>query len=288
MMACCTRAPDTSIDVSLSEFIEAHRGLVVLTGAGCSLASGIPTYRDADGTWQRTEPVTHQEFVSNPARRRRYWSRSMLGWPAVAGATPNSAHLALAALESSGHVSCLITQNVDGLHQRAGQQNVIDLHGNLHGVVCLDCADHTQRRDLQHRLLSMNPRFGALTAKAAPDGDADLPESFVEAVEVPACTRCGGALKPDVVFFGGAVPRDRVDACSRALEAAPALLAVGSSLKVFSGFRFCRAAHRAGTPLAILNPGWTRADDLADSKFPVPASALAEVAEQLVARSATL
>jgi len=253
----------------------------VLTGAGCSLDSGIPTYRDTDGTWSRTEPVTHREFVTNPKRRQRYWSRSMVGWPAVAGARPNATHIALAALEAAGYVSLVITQNVDGLHQRAGQREVIDLHGNLNGVTCLDCGTAETRRDLQARLTAANPWLQSRTAQATPDGDADLEDSFISQLEVPRCLACGGVLKPDVVFFGGAIPPARTEACLQAATSAPAVLAVGTSLKVFSGFRICRAAHRAGKALGLLNPGWTRADALADVKFTATSDQLAETATAL-------
>ena len=205
----------------------------------------------------------------------------MLGWPPVADARPNATHKALAVLEAAGYVSLVITQNVDNLHQRAGQREVIALHGNLHDVVCLQCGVRSARADLQNRLVAMNPQVAGLTASAAPDGDAEPPNTLIERSRVPGCEACGGILKPDVVFFGGAVPKDRVERCYNAVSAAPAMLAVGSSLKVFSGFRFCRAAHRAGKLLVLIYPGWTRADDIADAKFSVAASVLADVTTNL-------
>jgi NAD-dependent SIR2 family protein deacetylase len=253
---------------ALAHFLLRHPKVAVLTGAGISQASGIPTYRDSRGHWLHSEPIKHQEFVSEPARRKRYWARSMRGWPRVRDAMPNRAHQALARLEQAGHVQPVITQNVDRLHQRAGHQQVIDLHGRLDRVQCLDCGGFQCRNQLQNELTALNSvRLRTVNTPARPDGDADLSDDLVDTVQVPGCRECGGTLMPDVVFFGGTVPRQRVDACMAAVEEADALLVIGSSLQVFSGFRFCRRAAQANKPIAIMNPGVTRADDLAAVKW---------------------
>jgi NAD-dependent SIR2 family protein deacetylase len=246
---------------TIKDFLQANPKTVVLTGAGISLASGIPTYRDSTGKWQRNDPIQHRDFVEKSASRQRYWARSYGGWPAVGLAKPNAAHLSLAQLEAAGFGSLLVTQNVDRLHQRAGSQKVIDLHGRLDRVVCLSCGEKRERARMQERIVEHNhmlPSPGAL----APDGDADVPDDIISEFNVPACDSCGGVLKPDVVFFGDSVPRTTVDEIFATIDAAGALLVIGSSLMVYSGFRFCRHAHQAGFPLACINPGATRADDL--------------------------
>ena len=248
--------------------------LLVLTGAGISAGSGIPTYRDAAGTWLRAAPIKHQEFLADPARRRRYWGRSTVGWPGVRDARPNAAHRALARLERHGAVELLVTQNVDRLHQRAGSSRVIDLHGRLDRVACLHCGRHGDREALQQRLLTENGFLREGRGDARPDGDADLPDDALARLRIPACDHCEGVLMPDVVFFGGSIPAARLEACRAGLRAADALLVVGSSLQVYSGFRFCREAVAAGKPIALLNPGRTRADDLADLRLASPAEAL--------------
>jgi NAD-dependent SIR2 family protein deacetylase len=255
-------APGTA----LAGFVRRHRRLVVLTGAGCSTGSGIPGYRDRDGAWSGRAPVQYREFVESEHARRRYWSRSLLGWERVAAASPNPAHRALAALERTGIVRTLVTQNVDGLHQRAGSRRVVDLHGRLDEVECLDCGGRVSRRDVQHQLLAWNPGFAdallsGAAAPARPDGDAHW-EADLSGFQVPHCPSCGGVLKPAVVFFGENVPRARVDAVMAALRESDALLVVGSSLMVFSGYRFCLAAREAGLPVAAVNLGRTRADEL--------------------------
>ena len=245
----------------LTDFIARARRLFVLTGAGCSTASGIPDYRDADGQWKRTPPVNFQAFMGEASTRQRYWARSLVGWPRFGHAVPNATHHALAALEASGRIEVLLTQNVDVLHQRAGSTRVIDLHGRLDTVRCMGCERRSERERLQQRLLHANPGWDALDAGIAPDGDADLETDF-SAFVVPDCEHCGGLLKPDVVFFGENVPRDRVDTVHAHLQRADAVLVVGSSLMVYSGFRFVQAAAKAGLPVAALNRGRTRADDL--------------------------
>ena len=255
---------------ALQDFVERHARLFVLTGAGISTDSGIPDYRDADGGWKRTQPVTFQAFMGEAATRCRYWARSLIGWPRFLAARPNAAHRALAALEQRGNVELLLTQNVDRLHQAAGNHRVIDLHGRLDLVRCMGCERRLPRQDFQAELQARNPGWAQLAAGTAPDGDADLDDVDFDAFDVPACARCGGVLKPDVVFFGENVPRARVEAATAALHQADAMLVVGSSLMVWSGFRFARMAAQAGLPIAALNLGRTRADELLALKAPLP------------------
>jgi NAD-dependent SIR2 family protein deacetylase len=246
----------------LLEFIDRHARLFVLTGAGCSTESGIPDYRDADGEWKRGRPVMLKDFLSDERARKRYWARSLVGWRRVSTARPNDAHRSLARLELQGRVARLVTQNVDGLHQAAGSRNVIDLHGRLDVVRCMGCERRTPRAELQSELARRNPAFAALEARDAPDGDAELEHSEFAAFDVPSCGACGGVLKPDVVFFGESVPRQRVQRAMAALECADAMLIVGSSLMVYSGYRFAKAMAEARKPIAAVNLGRTRADDL--------------------------
>jgi len=191
---------------ALLALLQSDTRLVVLTGAGISIQSGIPPYRDHGGKWLGSEPIQHQEFLDNPAKRQRYWARSAVGWPAVANAKPNEAHQILARLEQSGLISLLVTQNVDRLHQKAGHKQVIDLHGRLDRVSCLDCRAGFERSDVQVELLRLNPFLADMQAKLAPDGDAAVADKMVNRVKIPDCFRCRGVLMPDVVFFGGAVP----------------------------------------------------------------------------------
>ncbi len=271
----------------LASLMRDHPRLVALTGAGVSAGSGIPTYRNDRGEWQRGEPIQHTDFMQNPAMRRRYWARSMLGWPIVAESRPNAAHRALVELERLGHVPLLVTQNVDRLHQRAGHRVVIDLHGRLDRVRCLECGADRTRDDLQTELQALNPGYADRFARVRPDGDAEVADRMVEQFRVPDCALCDGVLMPDVVFFGGGVPKDRVERIGRAIEQNDALLVVGSSLKVFSGFRFCRLARQLGKPLFIINRGHTRADELATLKLRADCeSALARLASSLGAASA--
>ena len=254
----------------LAAFLDRHPRLFVLTGAGCSTGSGIPDYRDADGQWKRARPVMFADFVGHALTRQRYWARSLVGFRRMRGARPNPAHEALARLEQQGRVWQLLTQNVDGLHQAAGSRNVIDLHGRIDTVRCLGCERRTPRQDLQHELERRNPQFAALEALVAPDGDADLEHQAFTAFDVPSCERCGGMLKPDVVFFGEGVPPGRVQQAMDALAAADGMLVVGSSLMVYSGFRFVKAMAEAGRPIAAVNMGRTRADDLLAIKVSAP------------------
>ena len=251
-------------------FFREHPRVVVLGGAGLSADSGIPTYRDSTGTWQRSEPIQHAHFVTDPSRQRRYWARSFMGWPLVRDAEPNMAHHALRRLEEQGRLELLITQNVDRLHQRAGSKNVVDLHGRIDQVICLRCENLIGREQLQQRIAIDNPQLMPMLADWLPDGDADLPDNQIAGFKLPRCEHCAGALMPDVVFFGGSVPAARVEAGMNAIASADAVLAVGSSLQVFSGFRFCRHAVALNKPLALINPGVTRADQLATLKLSSP------------------
>lgn len=247
---------------SLQDFLDRHRRLFVLTGAGCSTNSGIPDYRDADGNWKRQQPVTYQAFMGDEETRRRYWARSMIGWRRFGRALPNDAHRALARLEKSGKSEVLLTQNVDRLHQAAGSERVIDLHGRLDLVRCMGCGRKSMREDFQEQLGRLNAEWLDLDAAAAPDGDADLEARDFTSFVVPACPHCAGMLKPDVVFFGETVPRDVVDTAAEHLRQADAMLVVGSSLMVYSGFRFVQMAASAGIPITAVNLGRTRADEL--------------------------
>jgi NAD-dependent SIR2 family protein deacetylase len=253
-------------DDRLHDWIARHRRVFALTGAGCSTASGIPDYRNDDGEWKRRPPVMIQAFRAEDAIYRRYWARAYSGWPRLTAAAPNAAHRAFAAWEAAGTLCQLVTQNVDGLHQRAGSRAVIDLHGRLDVVVCLGCGDRTSRASLQETMATANAAWRAQAA-TAPDGDADIDAVMIESFAAPRCERCDGRLKPDVVFFGENVPRDRYEQASESLAGADALLVAGSSLMVYSGYRFVRLAHDAGLPIALVNRGRTRADDLAELKI---------------------
>jgi NAD-dependent SIR2 family protein deacetylase len=254
----------------LIQFVTRYRRLTVLTGAGVSTGSGIPDYRDHNGDWKRPAPVQYRAFVSQEATRQRYWARSLVGWIRFSEARPNTAHRALAAMERLGHIRQLLTQNVDRLHQQAGSRQVLDLHGRLDRVVCLDCGALTARALLQEQMASDNPEFARLAAEVGPDGDAELAGIDYGGFRVPGCSRCGGNLKPDVVMFGETLPRARVTAALDALLASDALLVIGSSLMVYSGFRFCRVAAEHGLPIAAINRGRTRADDLFSLKIDAP------------------
>jgi NAD-dependent SIR2 family protein deacetylase len=245
----------------LAGFIRRHGPALVLTGAGCSTASGIPDYRDRDGEWRHGPPVMFDDFVNNEAARRRYWVRSMNGWPRILAARPNAAHHALSRLEDAGFLHTLVTQNVDDLHRCAGSRNLIELHGNLKYVLCLQCGARLDRDTLQQQLLQNNTHYQEGIAAAAPDGDAVLAVEDLSRFTVPACRRCGGMLKPDVVFFGESIPRPRVEASLRALVSSGCLLVIGTSLMVYSGYRYCREARRRGIPVIAVNLGRTRADD---------------------------
>lgn len=245
----------------LAALLEGRRWLC-LTGAGISTDSGIPDYRGPDA--RPFNPILYGRFMKDAEERRRYWARSLQGWRSFHRASPNEGHRALARLGAP-----VLTQNVDGLHQAAGSTDVLDLHGRIDRVVCLDCGDTTHRADLQGRLEAVNPdvtgTIPAGTAEVRPDGDAVV-DDWADFVTV-GCCRCGGVLKPDVVFFGESVPRERVADAYALVDAAEVLVVAGSSLTVMSGLRFARHARSTGKPLVIVNRGRTRADDLADLRL---------------------
>ena len=253
------RAPERERSLERAAALVREGGVLVLSGAGVSTESGIPDYRDEHGAWKRPQPMQFREFVASEASRRRYWARSFLGFAVLGGAQPSRAHRVLAEWEHRGLSSELVTQNVDGLHQAAGAKRVIDLHGRIDRVVCLACGRTSPRTVLQAELARLNPGWSERPAVIAPDGDAEPGTTDYETFSVPACG-CGGVLKPDVVFFGENVPKERVDRAMGALEGARTLVVVGSSLMVFSGYRFVRAAERLGRPVVVVNRGHTRAD----------------------------
>lgn len=244
----------------LGAFVTASRRLLVLTGAGCSTDSGIPDYRDERGAWKRKQPIQLQEFLGSATARRRYWARSLVGWERIVQASPNRAHTALAQLEWDGRLHWLITQNVDGLHLKAGNRRVTELHGSLDAVDCLECGARLPRTEFQQMLEELNPRWASLGAATAPDGDADLAEVDYSTFVVPDCPCCLGTLKPAVVFFGESVPQKRVEYGFARLREADAVLVVGSSLMVWSGYRFVKRARDWSIPVAAINIGRTRAD----------------------------
>jgi NAD-dependent SIR2 family protein deacetylase len=244
----------------------AGRRFVALTGAGCSTESGIPDYRGGGRPGPR-DPIQHDAYLRRPEVRQRYWARATAGWVRFSGARPNPAHHALAALEHGGALAGVITQNVDRLHQAAGSRRVVELHGALADVRCLGCGAIEPRADVHARLVDENPGFPERAAAPTPDGDADLPDEAVGEFRVVPCRACGGVLKPDVVFFGGTVGEATLAEAWALLSGAEALLVVGSSLAVYSGFRFARRAHELGLPVALVNDGPTRADDLAEVRL---------------------
>jgi NAD-dependent SIR2 family protein deacetylase len=267
----------------LNEFVARHRRLFVLTGAGISTASGIPDYRDSSGAWKHQKPMDYRDFVASYAARQRYWSGSYFGWQRFSQASPNAAHSALAGLEQLGRLVGTVTQNVDGLHQRAGSQQVTELHGSLATVTCLECGNSMARDSMQQALLKRNPQLFAAAGEMAPDGDARL-QSFDESeLDIPSCLSCGGVVKPAVVFFGEGVPPERVQHCRDLLASCDGVLVVGSSLMVYSGFRFIREAAEQGIPIAAINRGKTRADDLLTHKFELDCTTALATALQHVA-----
>jgi NAD-dependent SIR2 family protein deacetylase len=278
-MAKCRMSAMPRVD-DLAEMLARSRRLLVLTGAGCSTESGIPDYRDELGAWKRPPPMSYQEFIGSAAARQRYWARGSIGWRRIRSVLPGRAHRALARLEHAGRIDCVITQNVDGLHQRAGSRRVIDLHGRIDAVHCLHCRGSFARERIQARLDALNPQWAQLQAGVAPDGDAQLDAALCGEFQLVDCEHCRGPLKPAVVFFGEAVPQATVSQAYAALARADALLVVGSSLMVYSGYRFVRAACERALPVALVNRGTTRAD--AQVPFKIEGSC-GEVLEQVIA-----
>ncbi len=279
-----TAAPATVDGVSALADLLADGGALVLSGAGLSTDSGIPDYRGATGSLRRHTPMTWQTFTRDPRGRHRYWARSFVGWRQIAGARPNPGHRAVAALQRAGAVGDVITQNVDGLHQAGGARDVVELHGGLDRTVCLACGDVADRAALDVRLRHANPGFRPeATEEVNPDGDVELPDEALDGFVMVDCLACGGGpLKPDVVFFGETVPRERVDTCFGLVDQARSLLVLGSSLTVMSGYRFVIHAAKRGIPVAIVNSGPTRGDAKADIRVDAPLGAvLPELARRL-------
>ena len=244
---------------------------MVLSGAGISTESGIPDYRGASGSLRTHTPMTYGDFVSSDVGRQRYWARSHLGWRTIARAAPNDGHRAVAALQAQGYLDGVITQNVDGLHQAAGARDVIELHGNLDRVICLDCQRTSPREELDRRFRAANPSFAGQATRINPDGDVELPDDVVRDFHLVPCVNCGSSLlKPDVVFFGENVPKPRVERCYRLIDDARAVLVLGSSLTVMSGFRFVRYAAKSAKPVLIVNQGITRGDPYAAARIDLP------------------
>lgn len=278
--------PATGALDDVARILEQGRA-VVLSGAGLSTESGIPDYRGATGTLRRHTPMTYQEFVSSEVGRRRYWARSHLGWRTITGSQPNSGHAAVATLGLGGHVSGVITQNVDGLHTAAGTPDPIELHGSLARVICLDCGTVSTREKLDRRLRMANPDFQDVSTRINPDGDVELDDAAVAAFDFVPCDVCGGMLKPDVVFFGENVPKPKVARCYELIDQSLSLLVLGSSLTVMSGLRFVKYAAKAGKPVAIINQGPTRGDEHAVVRLEAPlGTSLTALAAHLAAQAA--
>jgi NAD-dependent SIR2 family protein deacetylase len=278
----------TRTDITaLAELLRRGR-MLVLTGAGISTDSGIPDYRRADGSARHASPMTFERFRSSALERQRYWARSHLGWQRIARARPNISHRAVADLQRAGLLTGVVTQNVDGLHTAAGSRDVIDLHGRLDAVVCLDCGTRRPRVELALRLDVVNPgfrqRLSTDGATLRPDGDVVLAEEAISGFRVVDCRACAGVLKPDVVFFGEHVPAERFRGALSLLDRADGLLVLGSSLMVGSGYRFVTAARRRGLPVAIVTRGVSRGDRHADVRLDAElAPVLATISERLTA-----
>lgn len=284
-----TTTPDASALSGALDLLR-HGEVVVLSGAGLSTESGIPDYRGPTGAFSRNHtPMTYQTFTSNPDARRRYWARSYLGWRRMTSAVPNDGHRAVMALQSAGALSGIITQNVDALQQKAGARDVIELHGGLDRTICLNCGDLASRIELDRRLHEANPQFTAHISRINPDGDAEVADEDLIDFEMVACLVCGvGPLKPDVVFFGETVPRERVERCFALVDSAASLLVLGSSLTVMSGYRFVLRCAELGLPVAIINQGPTRGDAKADVRIDAPLGpTLSALADSLCASAAS-
>ena len=248
----------------LVDILSTKSRIWILTGAGVSAFSGIPTYRDDSRTWQHSQPIQHDDFINHSATRKRYWARSLVGFHYFSKAMPNPGHYAIARIQNSGGVSRLVTQNVDRLHSEAGARDVIDLHGRLDRVVCLQCGDVFSRYDFQTLLNDSNPDFDQETTKILPDGDAELEETLTSEIIIPGCPECGGVVMPDVVFFGGKTSEVKVRDCLNSLKDSDCVLVCGSSLSVYSGFRFVKKASEMGLPLLAINKGAMRGQVLFD------------------------
>ena len=264
--------------------LEDKRAIWVLSGAGISAPSGIPTYRDRQGQWKAANPIQHQQFIQEESYRQRYWARSMVGFAMTHLARPNAAHRAVTALQQANLITQIVTQNVDRLHSAANADNVIDLHGRLDQVTCLDCSAVSMRADFQPRLVTLNPDLSNYAARLLPDGDADVDDYYMSRIKIPACENCGGTIMPNVVFFGGTVPKPRVEAAFSSLDKADCLLVIGSSLKVYSGFRFPRWAYQHQVPVYAINQGEMRGAEMFDVILDASCeAALPEIANALCA-----
>ena len=279
-----TDLPATAALQRLAELLGPHQQVLLLSGAGLSTGSGIPDYRDRDGVRRGHAPIQGPDFRASEALQRRYWARSMVGWPTLVQAAPNAGHEAIAALQADGRLAGVVTQNVDGLQQRAGPGPLLELHGNIHRVACLDCGARASRASVQQQLVHDNPALADSRAAAAPDGDALLEPATLADFRLPRCTVCGGRLTPDVVFFGDGVPAATTALAQQWLAHADAMLVVGSSLMVYSGYRLCKLADEAGKPVLAINVGKTRADHLLTFKAELAAEqALPALARLLAA-----
>jgi len=270
----------------LDQLIEAFkdkRKIWVLTGAGISAPSGIPTYRDDKGAWKSANPIQHNDFIQNESYRQRYWARSMVGWKLTGRAKPNATHHAITKLQQHGKLSQIVTQNVDGLHRVAGSKNVIDLHGRLGEIKCLSCHEVSSRKEYQSRLISVNTELDQFQFEILPDGDANVEDFDMSQISIPSCENCGGVLMPHVVFFGGVVPKHRVEKAYATLAESDCLLVIGSSLNVFSGFRFPRWASQNNIPIFAVNQGDMRGQELFDLIVTEPCEqVLPRIAEEMI------
>ncbi|XP_071944041.1 NAD-dependent protein lipoamidase sirtuin-4, mitochondrial-like [Antedon mediterranea] len=254
----------------VQNFIDKTKKLFVLTGAGLSTESGIPDYRsEGVGLYARSNsrPMQYKTFLQSAERRRQYWARNFVGWMRYKSFVPNTSHMALSVWEKRGKIDWLATQNVDGLHLKAGSERVTELHGSLHRVNCLSCNNVTDRNIFQEKLLKLNPDFITKQGAMGPDGDTLLSEDEMKNFDVPECEVCGGILKPNIVFFGDNVEKTIVGYLMNQVEKADGILCAGSSLEVYSGYRFALAAKKWNKPIAIINIGPTRADHLATLKI---------------------
>jgi NAD+-dependent protein deacetylase sirtuin 4 len=277
----------TSSIEELARLLEGRR-FAILTGAGCSTESGIPDYRGPETRRRARNPMKYQAFLRDPKARVRYWARAAIGWSRIQGARPNPAHFAITRLVDDGCATGLITQNVDRLHTHAGSRDVVELHGALAEVRCMECGAIEARDEVQRRLLELNPGWSESDVEIAPDGDAEIPMERLTEFRVVDCARCGGFLKPNVVFFGETVPAPLVERAYAMVEASSALLVVGSSLAVFSGYRFVRRAHDRKMPIALVNLGESRADPLANVIVAAPAGEILPALAERIARSGGL
>ncbi|CAL4096671.1 unnamed protein product [Meganyctiphanes norvegica] len=255
------RPPEDWAIQHLQEFIDSHKRLLVLTGAGISTESGIPDYRsEGVGLYSTSSYINRKDFVSSSRARQRYWARNYIGWPRFSSFNPSFTHKTIAEWERRGKVHCVVTQNVDRIHHKAGNHKVIELHGTAFKVHCLSCKNMVTRHSFQRRLIDLNPHFAINPGEMRPDGDVDLTQDQVENFVIPSCESCGGVMKPYIVFFGDNVPKTRVEEVRENVNNSDGILVLGSSLYVYSGYRFILQAVENDIPIAMINIGETRAD----------------------------